>query len=229
MEFKMERVTMPDGSKAMRSIATIPSSRAPTPAQRKEIANKLAELRGAGAIHHLVRSMEAVTRLVVGMPSANPDAYEARARTALYVMAVEDLPTFVVVEACRRWVRHDAGPIEEGDGARKPNYEFAPTPPVLRFIALRVLAQLNAQILGLERLLSARIGDPPPPENDKLSAEVREVMAQAVNRVRVPALSRSVAYRDGDGKHAARVAADLAARRARRETEERGGRPGQDL
>jgi hypothetical protein len=56
------------------------------------------------------------------------------------------------------------------------NYDFARKPPVLRFVALRVRPQLENQIGALELLLSANFGDPPPPGNDKLAAEVRDVM-----------------------------------------------------
>jgi hypothetical protein len=132
------------------------------------------------------------------------------------MIALEDLPTIAVTEACRRWLCHEAGTID----GKQPNYEYAPVPPTLRVIALQVAAELNGQARQLERLLSAEIAEQVAENSaptEKLSSQIQELMSRVANRVRMPGAAQTAAHAGGDGKHALRVAADLERRKAARQ------------
>ena len=85
-----------------------------------------------------------------GGEADSPQAAEARGEA--YTMALDDVPSWTVRGAIRRWYRGECDKDERG----KPyDYQWAPDSPVLRKLALGVVGQLLSRIRDLERLLSA--------------------------------------------------------------------------
>lgn len=70
-----------------------------------------------------------------------------------YDMAMEDVPTWAVEEAARRWLSGKCGPKT-----------FAPSPPELRLAADEVVQITRGKIASLRWLAKAEVVEPPTPE-----------------------------------------------------------------
>jgi hypothetical protein len=108
-------------------------------------------------------AMAKVTELLLSFAGQQMNEAGARARARGYITALEDLPAWAIAEACRCWLRGEAG---------EHNYNFAPAPPILRKIAESMASRVDTQMAMLERLLSAKIVEDP----QEFSAEHCETM-----------------------------------------------------
>jgi hypothetical protein len=133
---------------AINSGEGIPESKAPTAQQRAMIERRIEELEAARMSTDMPAAMSEVTGLLVSFPMQALSEQAARARSQAYSTALEDLPAWAVSEACRRWIRAEV----EGDH----NFNFAPSPPVLRIIALEATYPLMAHLVELKKLLKAK-------------------------------------------------------------------------
>jgi len=88
---------------------------------------------------------------------------EGRARS--YMIALDDMPAWAVADACRRWLRKEAG--------AEFNYAFAPTPPILRGLAETARLRVSVQLGQLRKLLDAQVIDDPPEFSEEHKAEMR--------------------------------------------------------
>lgn len=143
----------------------IPRSLAPTPEQRDEIERYILRLQDAYNERNIDRSMTAVTKLLLALSDAAVSEAQATARAEAFILVLRDLPTFAVIEACRRWLLGKVT-INDGNGQpRRPNFSFPPKPPELRLVAEPIAAIALSRIHRLQKLMMARVidDDPPPP------------------------------------------------------------------
>lgn len=87
-----------------------------------------------------------VTELIAAFNGQAMSPQMAGIRARGFLTALDDLPPWSVEEACRRWLRGEAG---------DQNYSFAPSPPQLRGIAIEARDRLVYYRKALERLLGA--------------------------------------------------------------------------
>ncbi|WNV09973.1 hypothetical protein [Tardiphaga sp. 709] len=111
-----------------------------------------------------------LTKMQLGFPTAGGSSVEAAtARSEVYEDAVEDMPPWAIANAVKRWARGDV-PDDLRMGTL--NFNFAPSPAVLRKLCLVELGPYEVQVTKLKRLLmvisTERAMDPaplPPPES----------------------------------------------------------------
>lgn len=129
------------------------------------ITARLEELRAARAATDVDFAMAKVTELLLTFASQATNEAGARARARGYITALEDLPPWAIADACRKWLRGEAGEDQ--------NYNFAPSPPVLRKLAEESARVVDVQITQLDRLLAAKVVDDEPEFTDEHCSEMR--------------------------------------------------------
>ncbi len=87
-----------------------------------------------------------LAKMLMGYPMANSSAEVAKARSEMYMDALDDIPAWAVGDAVKRWNRGEAG---------EQNYTFAPPPAVLRAKCLGLLAEIKKSAEMVEDLLGA--------------------------------------------------------------------------
>lgn len=150
---------------ARRNITTIPRRFELSSPQRAAVETRITNLRRLKDFIDIDMSMTWVMKLLLALTSANLSEAGAKARGEAYIIALHDVPTFAVAEACRRWLRAETGKIGEGKDARLPNFAFPPTPPELAQIARPIATLPGYHIARLEALLAAKAIDDAPAEN----------------------------------------------------------------
>lgn len=143
---------------------TIPTELQLSDEQRAAVALRVDDLSEAELAYDVDHTSAVVVELLEGFGGARLSDDQARLKAKAYITALEEVPTWAVVEAARRWLQAKAGP---------QSYDFAPSPPRLRQISDHVLAELRAQRVTLTRLLKAK------PER---SVERDPAVRQAVTR-----------------------------------------------
>lgn len=172
---------------------TIPEKFAPSSADRAAIEARIAELKRAETFIDVDFSMTAVTRVLLAMPSAQLSEVGAKARAEAYIVALGDLPSFATIEACRRWLRAEAGFINDGKEPRKPNYAFAPSAPELRLVAMPIAKLVTYQAGTLQNVLRAI----PRPEPVQIPEAECAKMRERLSSIGV-CLDEPPAYREHD-------------------------------
>jgi hypothetical protein len=137
----------------------IPADLALSEEQRRQVEIRVHELGEAEIACDVDHTMAVVVELLEAFPAAKLSEDQARRKAKGYMTALENVPTWAVAEAGRRWLQARAGP---------QNYDFAPTPPRLREVADEVLSQPRAQRHVLQRLLKAQ-----PMSEEKEDPETR--------------------------------------------------------
>jgi len=133
-------------------MPTIPASRRLTADERACLDGRRRELRAALRRVPATDESEAkavlvaVTKMLLALSAGSMNERVAEAKGEAYLGALDDIPAWCVVEAIRRWNRGDCG---------AHNYDFAPSPAVLRGIAEGVKLVADGQIAALTRLLAA--------------------------------------------------------------------------
>ena len=99
------------------------------------------------------RTFGHIAKLMLAKPSrvGGPETTEARGET--YVIALDDVPTWAVEAAIRKWHR--------GEHDRHPqtfDYRWAPESADLRKLALREVSGVRKRILTIENILGAAQG-----------------------------------------------------------------------
>lgn len=113
----------------------------------EEIRNELAA--ALNPVLHANRRTIAISEMVMGYGSVNMGEGAAAAKGAMYADAVGDMPAWAVREAIRRWNRRQCG---------EQNYNFAPSPPVLRTIAEAIIQPYQDKLAQLDGVLNAATG-----------------------------------------------------------------------
>lgn len=170
-----------------RTVMTIPASLAPSKADRSLIARKIGDLTLLLAQTDLDYSTGKVAEMLLSF-SPSMTQSTATVRTRGYIVALDDVPTFAVVEACRRWLRHEAGkfgdPNDQRNPPREPDYAFPPTPPILRVLALRVAGLVDAQRQRLQDLLKAEVVDDPREHTEADRERMSNLLAELAAHLR---------------------------------------------
>jgi hypothetical protein len=141
-----------------RDMPTLPPSSTLKAIERDEIARHLAELDALFKATPLDDDdaedamMVIITKLMLALPSKRENDIGAEARGEAFAAALEDLPTWSVLAAARRWYRADAGTDEKGEPF---DYSWCPTSGDLRAIALREVWRMQGRAKMLRSLLDA--------------------------------------------------------------------------
>jgi len=98
-------------------------------------------------------TLVAVTKMMLVLPAQRQNEASAEARGEAYMAALDDVPTWAVEAAKRRWFRGDAGNDEHG----KPyDYSWCPAPADLRRVAMRDVVVIRNRAKQLRQLIAAR-------------------------------------------------------------------------
>jgi len=196
-------------------VTTIPRQFAPSPEDREAIAKRIAELRRCVAHCDIDQSCALVAQLQLQLASKTLTDEGAKALAKGFIAVVEDIPTFAVAEACRRWLRAETGKIGDGKDAYVPRFVFAPSPPELAMVARPIVFVATVQISQLKRLLEAKIVEDFP-ERPELAHLAGKAVSGLAASMKAPMTGYAVeADLPADGQHALRVQADLTARKER--------------
>jgi len=119
--------------------------------------------------------LETVARLLLAFPTANMSEAIAAARKDAYQVALEDVPTWAVAAAGKRWVRGDVAIL--GD---KVNLSFPPSPPQLRLLALDEVANVRGAGIRAKKLLNAKVRkEISPEERARVLKKIRQSFPSA--------------------------------------------------
>lgn len=110
-----------------------------------------------------------VANMLMAYPMTGSSEEAGRARAQAYLVAIDDVPPWVIAEAVKRWHRGQCGPDH--------NYRFAPAPAELREVAMDILQPAKQMISHLRAVLDAltleRAMDPKPLENTPTRPQLR--------------------------------------------------------
>ena len=135
-----------------------------------QIATEVSALAGQKA--NIPETLKEVAMLFLAFPSANVGEAAATARAEAYKIALEDLPTWAVTAAARRWVKGDVASL--GD---KVDMRFPPSPPQLRKLAAEELSEVRAVGVRCRRLMSAKVRkEIDAAQRAATAARIREIM-----------------------------------------------------
>jgi hypothetical protein len=195
----LQRLSLGTINRDGRTEYFLPGSIGLPPALREEIARELdarrQEIDPAGERNLKGRAF-LFGKVLLGYPSAH-GALSSQARSEIYREAVDDCPAWAIAGAMRNWACGQCGDHYD--------YQFAPSPAVLRIWSRKEMAPYLEAITRLETLLTAK--------------PLEEIMPLPDFRRPPPDLKDVVASwrRPDAGGHARRVLADLAARMAARQ------------
>jgi hypothetical protein len=94
-----------------------------------------------------------VTKIMLVLPAQRQNEASAEARGEAYMAALDDVPTWAVAAAARRWYRGDPGNDEHG----KPyDCSWCPAPADLRRVAMKEIVGIRYRAKQLRQLIAAR-------------------------------------------------------------------------
>lgn len=92
---------------------------------------------------HGQQTFSAVTKMMMVLPAREAGDFAAEAKGEAYIAALEDVPSWAVEEAMRKWHRAEYG--------EKYDYRWQPAPATLRELAMIE----TYRVIGVRRKLSA--------------------------------------------------------------------------
>ena len=135
-------------------------SRALTQAERSILSQLVDEVTPfAEAKPDPATALREVARLLLAFPAGNISEAVAEARSEAYEIALEDVPTWAVRAAAKRWIKGDVAVL--GD---RVNLSFPPSPPQFRALAADEWAKARAALWRYRRLLEGRAARVVPSE-----------------------------------------------------------------
>lgn len=165
-----------------RKVPTLPASLILNPAERAEIERHATALdvlcaqTPANADEWEAATLIIITKLMLALPSSQQNEAGAEATGEAFQAALDDVPTWAVAAAVRRWYRGDCGENENG----KPyDYHWRPAPAELRRIALVEKWRVKARAETLRKLLAA---EPLIEFSDEHCAQMRARLATVIPR-----------------------------------------------
>jgi hypothetical protein len=141
-----------------RETPTLPASLILGQAEREEINRHLAELENcygptpADDPQAEEATLVVVTKMMLVLPTMTQNEASAEARGEAFMAVLDDLPTWTVAAAVRRWYRGDAGRNERGEPY---DCHWCPAPAELRSIATMELWRVKGRAKMLGDLLRA--------------------------------------------------------------------------
>jgi hypothetical protein len=183
---KDEYQAPPTGGKR-RMVPTLPASLTLAPAERAEIERHISELDAlcnqtpANSNEWEAATLIVVTKLMLALPAMQQNEAGAEASGEAFQAALDDLPTWAVAAAVRRWYRGDCGVNERGDPY---DYHWRPAPAELRKIAVFEQWRVRSRADTLRKLLAA---EPLIEFSEEQRAQMRAQVAEMMSRVaRIP-------------------------------------------
>lgn len=140
-------------------MPTLPATLMLTEAEREEVSRHLRKLHALcgqtpeASAEYQQATLVAVTQMMLALPSATQNELSAEARGEAFLDALDDLPTWSVRSAIRKWHRGECGLSESG---QVYNYHWCPAPAELRRAAMRECLGLKAQAMLFDRMLKAQ-------------------------------------------------------------------------
>jgi hypothetical protein len=193
----------PDETGKHRRVPTLPRDLILMGAQREAISRHLADL------EKLERptpecdpdaeaaTLVTVTKMMLTLPAQRQNEASAEARGEAYMAALDDVPTWAVAAAARRWYRGDAGTDEHG----KPyDCSWCPAPADLRRVAMRDVVGIRYRAKQLRQLIAAR---PSVEYSEEHCAAMRTRLRDLFK-----SLDTSLVGKDGSGEAAGLTPAD---------------------
>jgi hypothetical protein len=141
-----------------RTIPTLPSHLMLSQAERDEIQRTIGEL--TGICDRTPRrdaqfegdTLIVITKMMLALPSSQQNEAGAEATGEAFQAALDDLPTWAVSSALRKWYRGECGLNERGEPY---DYRWRPAPADLRRITFVERHAVLARVRTLQRLLDA--------------------------------------------------------------------------
>jgi hypothetical protein len=176
------------------------------PAERTALQRRAGELRSALAPWppSSQDELEGEVSLMLNVPANRGlDETAAMGFVAQYLQLTRGRPHWAIVKVCRM--------VRLGKAGLPPAYCL--TEAEFNLLIDREVAYYERALTKAQKVLDAKVQppDPPKPTRAEMEARLRPPVASASAEITAPALSAD------DGNHAARVMADIAARRAQRE------------
>ncbi|RXH31997.1 hypothetical protein [Bradyrhizobium zhanjiangense] len=112
-----------------------------------------------------------ITKMMLALPSSQQNELGAEATGEAFQVALEDLPTWAVDAAMRKWYRGQCGLNQHG---QPYDYRWRPAPADLRRVAFSARYAVFAQVRALQRLLDA---EPLREFSEEQTAAMRERLA----------------------------------------------------
>jgi hypothetical protein len=145
-----------------------------------------------------------ISLMFSGFPSMQKlDDVAATGLVAQHLQSVRPYPFWAVSKACRLVRTGQAGlPLQ-----------YCPSEPEFNAVVRRLVSDYERRLVEAQRLLDAKVQKPPAPKQTREEIEVR--LGHSLGP-RASSEAQPAPVPAGDGKHAERVFAELAARKARR-------------
>lgn len=142
-----------------------------TSQERAFLARRADEARKyANAAPDMETALIEIAQVVLAFPAAKLEGEQAKARVKAYSKAMDDVPTWAIAEAARRWLKGDVSLPDA-------NLSFPPSPPQLRLLAAEELAKAKAALLRAERLLNGVVEKPKKLSEDR-RREAEEILGR---------------------------------------------------
>lgn len=154
----------------------------------------------------------AIADMFGGFRSMREQGEDVLGRVQSAMRALSRFPVWAIERGCLS-IQQDGYEVEDRDGKRVERH-WPPSDPEISQAVERIVEMRRKALISAENLLSAPVEPPPPPRPTKSEVEAilgRQIVDRDTFTTALPPAP------PGDGKHAERVAADLAARKARNE------------
>lgn len=154
----MKDETQPDAAGKWRTVPTMPTNLILSAAQRETIERHVAELTTmcertpANHDEAEAETLVILTKMMMVLPTQRQNEASAEARGEAFMMALDDVPSWAVAAAVRRWYRGDAGENERGE---KYDCHWCPSPADLRDVALTEHWRVKGRAMTLTKMLAA--------------------------------------------------------------------------
>jgi hypothetical protein len=141
-----------------RDVPTLPASLILAPGERVEVERHIAELDALCKQTPLsgdqweAATLIVLTKMMFVLPSSQQNEAAAEASGEAFLAALDDVPTWAVAAAVRRWCRGDCGENERG---QPYDYRWRPAPAELRRVALAEKRRVQSRAMTLRKLLAA--------------------------------------------------------------------------
>ena len=165
-----------------RTVPTLPANLILGRAERVEVERHVAELDALCKQTPLDgaewegATLIVLTKLMLALPSSQQNEAGAEASGEAFQAALDDVPTWAVAAAVRRWYRGDCGENERGVPY---DYHWRPAPAELRRIALVEKWRIEARARSLRKLL---VAEPLIEFSDEHCAQMRARLAAVIPR-----------------------------------------------
>jgi hypothetical protein len=141
-----------------RTMPTLPSRLMLSLAERAEIQRTIDELTGLcdftpeKSAQFEGATLVVITKMMLALPSSQQNEAGAEATGEAFQAALDDLPTWAVAAAMRKWYRGECGLTARGEPY---DYRWRPAPADLRRLAYIERGAVTGQVRTLKRLLEA--------------------------------------------------------------------------